>query len=485
MAFTLAGCGESSSSDSQGLDGGSRASPDGSGGDAAGGTGDGTGGDADAGGAGGNLDAGSDAIALSSAACNPTPPVVAAHGGTVYYVDPSGSDSNPGSQASPWLTLQHAADSVQPGDAVVVHAGHYTGFQISTGGTASAPIVFGGDPGTVIDQSDGESGRASGIDGVNVEYVTLQGFTIAPQSNDSAWYACIRMGGQPSAWVHGNIVQNNTCTMRDVSSPNSDAMGLYSSWQDGIIVRDNEVTGTNDAPIYMANSQRNYIVRCNDISQANGLGIHNNGDVSQGNPGINTNALIENNVIHGLQTGQAISCDGVQNSRIQNNVIYDVPSKGISLFVTDAADGSKNNIVVNNTIYTANGGHALRLAQTSTGNTILDNILLSAGSSGASYDADSSALPGTVSDYNVTMDSFYVDGNPVTLSSWQTNQSLDAHSFIATAAQLFVGAMTDDFHLSATSPAIGKGTTEDAPTLDFDGNPRGSSIDIGAYQHAP
>jgi hypothetical protein len=42
-----------------------------------------------------------------------------------------------------------------------------------------------------------------------------------------------------------------------------------------------------------------------------------------------------------------------------------------------------------------------------------------------------------------------------------------------------------NFHLSANSPAIDKGTSTNAPTFDYDGNPRpsGKGIDIGAYEY--
>src|SRR5262249_31357167 len=46
--------------------------------------------------------------------------------GTTYYVSPTGSDSNPGSEAAPFKTIQKAADIVNPGDAVIVEDGVYT-----------------------------------------------------------------------------------------------------------------------------------------------------------------------------------------------------------------------------------------------------------------------------------------------------------------------------------------------------------------------
>ncbi len=64
---------------------------------------------------------------------------------TTYYVDeghPSASDSNPGTEAWPWFTLQHAADSVTPGDTVIVMPGSYEDVSFSTSGTSDAWIAF-------------------------------------------------------------------------------------------------------------------------------------------------------------------------------------------------------------------------------------------------------------------------------------------------------------------------------------------------------
>ena len=47
-------------------------------------------------------------------------------GVATYHVSPTGSDSNPGSEARPFRTIQKAADGVKPGDTVLVDDGVYT-----------------------------------------------------------------------------------------------------------------------------------------------------------------------------------------------------------------------------------------------------------------------------------------------------------------------------------------------------------------------
>src|SRR6266576_3913853 len=62
---------------------------------------------------------------------------------TDLYVSPSGSDSNPGTQAAPFKTILAASQVAQPGTAVHVTPGTYSGgFATATSGTASSPIHY-------------------------------------------------------------------------------------------------------------------------------------------------------------------------------------------------------------------------------------------------------------------------------------------------------------------------------------------------------
>src|ERR1700690_2456318 len=110
---------------------------------------------------------------------------------TTYYVSSiTGSDNNAGtSSTAPLATLQDAANLVKPGDTVLVMNGTYTSpgsggdvLDITTSGTASAPITFEAAPGQtpVIDSS-------GAWNAVNIEasYIVLSGF---PGVGDAANY---------------------------------------------------------------------------------------------------------------------------------------------------------------------------------------------------------------------------------------------------------------------------------------------------------
>ena len=58
--------------------------------------------------------------------------------GTTWHVSTAGSDSNPGTQADPYATIQHAIDSSSTvnGDVITIAAGTYNEHSLDTDGKA-------------------------------------------------------------------------------------------------------------------------------------------------------------------------------------------------------------------------------------------------------------------------------------------------------------------------------------------------------------
>ena len=179
--------------------------------------------------------------------------------------------------------------------------------------------------------------------------------------------------------------------------------------------------------------------------------------------------------------------DGVQDSVIRNNLVYDTHASGISLYRIDGGQPSTGNVVLNNTvIVAADGRWALNIRDGSTGNTARNNILYSHHSFRGSITIDAAAQEGFVSDSNVVMDRFTTDdGNSVmTLAQWQVATGQDLDSLIAVPNQLFADPSSSDFHLALNSPAEDSGETLGGVDKDLEGTPRpiGTGFDIGAYE---
>jgi MYXO-CTERM domain-containing protein len=392
-------------------------------------------------------------------------------------VTPAGSDANPGTAAQPWKTLQHAADNVTAGDTVTVEAGTYVGFSLCwdkpQDGQPGSPIIFTAKPGVVINAKNTHTD--DGIDLEGCSYITVEGFEVVGMPR-----AGIR-SVSGSANATSVAIRNNYCH-------DNQMWGIFTSHVDSLLIEGNRATNSAmQHGIYVSNACVNPTVRGNELAGNAGAGLHMNGDASQGGSGVITGALVEKNVIHdnGTMGGSGINCDGVQSSRIRNNLIYAEHSSGISLYQTDAAQPATNNVVVNNTVIVAvDGRWALNVQNGSTGNRAENNVLLNLNPSHGSIDIDAASVAAFTSDYNVVMDRFTPDDSTfVTLAAWRTMTKQDAHSLLATPAALFVSAGANDYHLSATSPAIGAGTATDAPADDLEGHSRAGGVDVGAYQH--
>lgn len=398
-----------------------------------------------------------------------------------YYVAPGGSDGGIGSQAAPWATLQHAADSVAPGDEVVVANGNYVGFLLSTAGTEAARITFRAEGSGAIIDTPCETG--DGISLSNVGYVTIEGFHIIGATDKGIAHH----DATPDEPVHGLVIRNNL--VEDTDREGMYLSELADSLIEGNVIRGSGQSGeTRSHGLYLANAgSDNTIIRGNDIGHAGpgeSNGIHINGDVSVGGDGIASGLLIEANILHdNAQNG--LNMDGVQDTIVRNNLIYGNATNAIRGYAIDGAEGPRNLVVVNNTIH-AGTGWCVRLTEDLGGLVVFDNILMSDSENGGSIGLDGTA--GFASASNAVADRFTPDRDDtiLSLSEWQ-QLGYDTGSFLATPAELFVATGTD-YQLSSAAPALDVGLAsfegQDAPATDLLGaaRPSGTGIDLGAYE---
>jgi parallel beta-helix repeat protein len=415
-----------------------------------------------------------------------------------YYVATNGNDTFNGSSANPWLTLQHAVETIAPGDTILVRSGTYAGCRIRNSGTTSAPKTLARDAGaTVLINTPGPQNSHTSLieiengSGTEVTDWVVDGFEVANSPH------------------HGiDIRITNRITIRNCyahnSAPSSSGDGIFLAFSSHPLLENNEVAFNSEHGIYDSNSADYPTIRGNRSHDNFGGGIQLNADYSSKCPcgttvrdGIISFALIENNVIYNNGApngGSALNMDGVDDSVFRNNLLYNNHAWGISLFSTDGSHGSSRNKVYNNTIVMASDGRwCINIPKSSgkggspVGNIVKNNILYTERADKGAIDVYSTAAGVLTSDYNVVVDRFSTNGGTSvtsTLAQWRTF-GYDAHSLISTATALFVNPAGSDYRLTTGSPAIDAGTNLSPDVVaDIVGTarPQRTAYDIGCYE---
>jgi parallel beta-helix repeat protein len=404
----------------------------------------------------------------------------ATFGGT-FYVATTGSDGGAGSSAFPWATLQHAVDTVGPGDVIVVRAGTYVGCRIGNSGLSTAPITLKADAGAqVILNAPGPANKHNSIVEVEnfsatVSYWVIDGFEVE---------------NSPKYGIDVRVTTH--ITVQNCKAHNSALTGIFDAFSDYPVIQHNISYSNGEHGIYHSNSGDYPTIRANQIHNNVSAGVHMNGDISQGGDGQISFALVEKNVIweNGTGGGSGINCDGVDDSIFRNNLLYSNHASGISLYAIDAAHGSSRNQVLNNTIVMATGARwAVNIPKSPSGkanpvgNIVENNILYSPTSPRGSI--LTYAANAVKSDYNVVVNRFSINGGTtdLTLTQWRVKTGQDTHSFLSTPTALFVDPVNNNYQLKAGSPAADAGATLTQVTDDITGKPRPlGGYDIGAYE---
>lgn len=395
-------------------------------------------------------------------------------GKITYYVSPSGDDRNPGTSAEPFATIQKAADTVNPGDTVVVRDGTYTRssgayvINVTRGGTSGAWVTFRSENkwGAKVDaQGGGRAGATSRFSGrkyswnIAANYVRVEDFDIYGGNYGGIW---------SNMENHDIYIYRNK--IHDV--------GRWNGCPDFNYGR---------AGIYQGPKTYNHTYDSNVF--------HTIGRLPQGTPNRtwyrDTYGVDEDCTKHYYQHDHGIYLNQTRNAIIKNNIFYDLKA-GWSV---QAANNS-NVTIINNTMATnrpGDGGH-ISLGGANNTVTIQNNVF---------YDPGTHAC--------VIKDLSYWYGNPpdggIVISNNITNITYSGSTFltrwvnpVGTATpraasfafsnnleqdMKLVDAPGYDFHLLSDSPAIDSGSDSNSPpAVDYDGNPRpaGARYDMGAYE---
>jgi hypothetical protein len=368
--------------------------------------------------------------------------------GMKYYVAPNGSDSNPGTEALPFKTIQKAADTVDPGDTVIVEDGVYTmGAPHPTCSrfTAVVCLTRGGTPDKwVVFKSrniwgakiNGENNRAQNgfrFGASTANYIRVEGFDVFGMGNDGSAAGFELYNGGHNVQIRGNHIHDIGRFCTNTTNGN---VGIYIS-RDNVLVEGNTIHdigrfgpgegGCSPPNIFWQNHDHGvYHSRGNDVT-------------------------IRNNVFYNLQHGWAIQAYPHTRARtiIVNNTFSGPNPNQTGHIVMNGGSGMRDIKIINNIFHLPNG------AAIDVGSATFIDVLISNNLTTAEHIIDRSNPAGMTTIYN-----------------------------LLSADPKFINPSAFDFRLLPDSPAIDVGVSISDLLNDRNrcARPQGARVDIGAHE---
>jgi len=415
-----------------------------------------------------------------------------------FYVAPHGDDAGPGTLDQPWRTIQHAAETMVAGDTVFIRDGVYNE-QVSTvrdGNAVDGYIVFSAYPGEtpVIDATGVTTGDTGFF--VSHSYIKLTGLEICNWDTGiwmekgghvevsdcevhDVWYGIGAADGAHDFEL--NRVEIHHFSLYGFDASPSGGADCYNGIFNDCIAHTCRDPGQNVDGFALGHGNQHDFVfnRCEvydvydgfDISARNtilkGCSAHDCGNAGykiwQDNVTL-VNCLSYHNEV----TNVELDWDGEPGTTTLRNCHF-VDSQTYNIWVENSADS----LLMYNCIVAC--GDNIGLAIEHLG---VDN-----------YRGDYNVFHNDNPDRGIVVWDYEPEFslNRIAAGDWTTYSGQDQHSLVSfdPECELFENLGNWNLHLLEGSIAIDAGTSENSPSIDYDGTsrPQGEGYDIGAYEY--
>ncbi len=449
----------------------------------------------------------------STPTATPTPSPTSAPTATavpdVYYVAPNGSNSNPGTEARPWQTIQKAADTLVADETVYLRQGtYYEHVVVANSGSQGKFITFQNYPGETV-FIDGDKARPSYWSGLfnmtNRGYIRIIGLKFVNSSYVGILaYNCDNIYIQDcevSYSEDGGIVfeegSNASVSNCDVHHNNDE--GLSAGHEaisfiniDTFEVEYCQVHHNEEEGIDAKYGSTNGNIHHNDVYENNGPNIYID---AANNINIYNNRIHDTSGLYGPKSGIMLSVEASYNFNhdylydinLYNNLIYN-NHYGISFWTENAAFSYANYhdiYIVNNVIYNNTKGYgggfviSNGVPEMFNNNLVIRNNIF--------WENSVYTWSRTINGDSAILNKLNIDHNLFKTGEASATFGSD---YTITSDVKWVDKANHDFHLQSDSPAIDAGSASNAPNIDFDNSSRpkdgdrdGTAIhDIGVYE---
>jgi hypothetical protein len=443
----------------------------------------------------------------------------------LFYVDGENSaanDSNPGTEAEPWETIEHAADTLEAGEMAYIKAGVYPGdVDVRNSGERGREIIFSAYPGderkAIIENGTFSIKGESHIKviGLKIQNVSdSYGFRIEGDNDSNG----DDIPGNPPV---ENITLAGNHTYDTYKSAIS-VWGVRYQKDAGdfinvvdLLIEDNLIEKANNGGynenITLANGIANAIVRFNEVTTG--------GDPSRGGEGIDfkdgvRDSYMHDNYIHGLNR-RAIYVDGgeaagaiTSNVHIYNNLIIDDPSSAI--MIASEGVGNVDGVYIYNNVVLGSEQSGISVYNHPEGRGISDvqniaifnNTIIDGGRGGSGWggiglnhpEADNIIVRNNIAWDGNGYDIAVKNGTDATVVNNLCSDDLCEYQDDPRFVNPTFDVNTADYRLRSDSPAIDAGFEAPlagfsltSPDFDKDGvsRPQGAGLDLGAYEYIP